>query len=429
MRVRACVLVVCLLMCATIFGGSSLVREENFMSIEFCYKGQIWKWSDDVLKDVNVFTHQEKAQRNGRQGNFMVRSNLVERVHNLGFSYEDSFDYTFFGLREIVDKMCKGINKEMKDATLNFNANKSPYFFITDEQTGTLVDKEQLYFKLLQAIKQKPRVRIDVETTELLPKVTKQDLQKKTTLKAKFETYYGSSSANRKNNVELAIKKFNGMILNPNQQYSFNKITGRRTAQNGYKEANIIVQNEYTKALGGGVCQVSTTLYNALLLSGMEIIEANPHSLASSYVMTGFDAMVNFGSSDLKWKNNTQDLVYLRTYANGEIIGVEVYGIKEDISVKRFSQVVRTINPPSDKIIKDENMFEDEIFYKTYPKNGSEVKSYLEFYKNGQFISKKLIRKQTYKSVQGVKVVGTKVRPKPEISDSLFDSLFENQFF
>jgi len=428
-----------LLFCVLTFAGGSFfpIEEENLMSIDFSYNGKVWKWSDqEVYEDISIFTHSAQAQKNGRQGNYTQRAELIERIHKLGFSYEDSFDYTFPKLREKVDKMCLNINTEMENATLSFNPKKSPYFHYTDEKTGYYVEKEELYQSLLQQIQQKARVRIEVQPRVIKPEITKKSLVQQTQLKSNFETGYACSSDNRKTNIKIAMSSFNGLILEPNKEYSFNKITGKRTEEKGYKEANIIVNDEYTEAFGGGVCQVSTTLYNALLLAGLNIIEVHPHSLASSYVMAGFDAMVNYGSSDLKWINKTETPIYIRTYATGEVTGVEVYGNEDvgGIEIKRSSQEIKKIEPPEDKIIFDENMFEDESEYKTAPKQGCQVYSYLEYWKDGKMLSKNRIRVQTYHAVQGVKIIGTKIRPvvefvKPEPSDTINKQLndFINQ--
>ena len=425
------------LIVALIFVGGSY-SEQDCVSMSFSYNGKSYVWNDSIVLDkTKVFTNFEKAQKNGRMSNHKVRADLIERIHQMGFSYEDAFDYTFLGLREIVDKIKKDIDTPVKDATVNFNPNRKPYFFYQKEQTGFLLEKEKFYADLLERLKKSSQINIKIEPKIIRPEVTKEMLINQTKLKSRFETNYASSSQNRKSNIELAMKQFNGLVLQPDVEYSFNETTGRRTKEKGYKQANIILNNEYTEAFGGGVCQVSTTLYNALLLAGVEILEVHPHSLASSYVQMGFDAMVNFGSSDLRFKNNFQHPIYLRTYANGQTAGVEIYGFKEGnaLSIKRANEIVSEIAPPFDKIIEDDNLFEDESFYKTYSKKGYKVKSYLEYYNGDELISKKLIRTQSYKAVQGVRVVGTKKRPpEPEIQEEpqgilqdIYSFLFSNK--
>ena len=139
---------------------------------------------------------------------------------------------------------------------------------------------------------------------EIKPSGTIEDLKQKTILRSKFSTNYSKSTENRKSNVRTALGAFNGQIIMPEQEVSFNEITGARTKENGYKPANIILNGVYVQGSGGGVCQASTTLYNALLLSNIEILEVSKHSLPASYVPLALDAMVSEGISDLKFKNN-----------------------------------------------------------------------------------------------------------------------------
>ena len=120
------------------------------------------------------------------------------------------------------------------------------------------------------------------------------DLQpKKIVLRAEFSTNYSSSTDARKFNVALASKTLDNTLVDINGEFSFNYTVGERTERRGYKKAKIIVGGEFVDGVGGGVCQVSTTLYNAVLLAGLKIIECHPHSLPVSYVAPSFDAMVN----------------------------------------------------------------------------------------------------------------------------------------
>lgn len=431
-------LLAAMLVCACLFGMPQSVccaapvqadttAEEQFepVVLEFCYKGKIWRWDDKKLAGkTKIFTHSAQAQKHGKLGSHLQRSALVKRVHALGFSWEDSFDYTFFGLRELVDEICRTIDIQMLDATLTFDPQTKPWFHFTNERTGYLVEKERLYQKLWETLKEKPQLRIDIQPKVIKPQITRAYLEKFQNMRASFETNYQTSNANRKSNIKRSISEFNGLVIQPDTVYSFNTITGRRSTEKGYREANIIVNGEYVEAPGGGVCQSSTTLYNSLLLAGLEIVEVHPHTLVSNYVLNGFDAMVNFGSSDLKWKNTSGEPMYVRTYANGEVVGVEVFGRAKpgELKIKRSSMVLEKISPPADRVVEDAGLFEDEKSYQTYPKEGCVVNSYLEFWKDGTLFTKKLIRQQKYKPVQGVLLKGTKIRPQMPQPEIFYDN-------
>ena len=406
-----------------IFGGS-YQKTEN-ITITITYKDSQIEWNDKFLKDSAVFDFFGKAQKNGRLGDNKQRAELVEKIVSMGFSYENAFCYVFPTLKEKVDNLCLKIDKKQVDATVKFNPNNDSLFFYTQDYVGYKVNKEALYKDLLEKLKFSKNLKIEIRPEVLKPKVTKQELIKGIKLVSKFETDYENSSENRKNNIKLAIKNFNGLILKPHTEYSFNKITGRRTEEKGYKEANIIINNEYVEGFGGGVCQASTTLYNALLLADLNVIESHPHSLKSSYIMCGFDAMVNYGASDLRWKNENNYPLYIKTYTTNSKVGVEIYGYKLPYKIERETKVIQETKL-EDVVVDDNTMFLGEERYKVMPKTGCKVKSFLTYKQNGRTIKQKPLRTQSYKAVRGVKLVGTKIDIKEEKDKQTFINWQQN---
>ena len=173
--------------------------------------------------------------------------------------------------------------------------------------------------------------------------------------------------------------------------------------ERGYEGAKIIVNGKYEEGVGGGVCQASTTLYNACLVSGLEIVEANPHSLKSSYVSPGFDAMVNFGSSDLKVKNNTENPVVFACKCDGERCCVYVYGEENPYKISRRSEIIREILPNEDEIVcASEGQNPGE--YIVHPKLGVESESFLDYYDGDILVATKKLRHNVYNAINGVKV-------------------------
>ncbi|MBR1925514.1 MAG: VanW family protein [Clostridia bacterium] len=398
-----CFILLCFL---CIFGGS--FQKTDDITITITYKDNQIEWNDKFLKNSAVFDFFGKAQKNGRLGSNKQRAELVEKIVLMGFSYEQAFCYVFPTLKEKINDLCLKIDKKEVDATVKFNPNSDKLFSYTKDYVGYKVNKENLYKNILEKLKFSTNPKIEINPEVLRPKVTKQELIKGTKLVAKFETDYENSSENRKNNIKLAIKNFNGLILKPHTEYSFNKITGKRTEEKGYREANIIINNEYVEGFGGGVCQASTTLYNALLLADINVIESHPHSLKSSYIMCGFDAMVNYGASDLRWRNENSYPLYIKTYATNTKVGVEIYGYKLNYEIERETKLINKTKL-DDVIVEDDTMFLGEERYKVMPKTGCKVKSFLTYKQNGKIIKQKQLRTQSYKAVRGVKLVGTKV--------------------
>lgn len=244
---------------------------------------------------------------------------------------------------------------------------------------------------------------------------------KEIVLRSSFYTTYKSSSDERKNNIAVATKSLNNTLVDVGGEFSFNKTVGPRTEKNGYKSAKIIVGGEFVDGVGGGVCQVSTTLYNAVLLSGLLITECHPHSLPVGYIAPSFDAMVNSGSSDLKFINNTHNPIIIKTFANGEVLKMEIWGEPQKEKISRQSVVLGEIPAPIEQEVFDENgeypeLFEGERIVVRYSKSGLISEGYLVFSINGKVLRVKKIRSDKYNAQRGLIVWGKAVKDK-ELND------------
>ncbi len=239
------------------------------------------------------------------------------------------------------------------------------------------------------------------------------DLQpKEIVLRAEFYTSYQTSTDERKTNIMLATKSLDNVLIAPNEEFSFNKTVGERTEKRGYKSAKIIVNGEFVDGVGGGVCQVSTTLYNAVLLSGLKIIEYHPHSLPVSYVAPSFDAMVNSGWADLRFINNTHNPVILQASANGSILKIQVYGEPMKEKLVRKSIITSEIPAPEYEILTDTShefpdLYDGDMKIISYSKAGYKSDGYLIKTVNGIIISTIKIRSDSYSAVRGKIIKGT----------------------
>lgn len=228
-------------------------------------------------------------------------------------------------------------------------------------------------------------------------KTSVEQLKLKRVKLSEFSTAFNQENTARTHNVTLASKKINGIILEPNAEFSFNQTVGERSISNGFKNAPVIYDGEFVEGVGGGVCQVSTTLYNAALLSGLEIIEYHPHSLKVAYVAPSFDAMVSGTFADLKFKNTSDSEVYILSKIENGRLFISVYGKDNGITYERKSVKIKDIFPPEMKIVygDEEKIIKNE-------KNGLESEGYLISYKNGVRTAVKKIRKDKYGAVQGI---------------------------
>ena len=246
------------------------------------------------------------------------------------------------------------------------------------------------------------------------------DLQpKEMVLRAEFFTSFGSSSPERKHNIKLASKSLNGVLVAPNEEFSFNRAVGERTVKRGYQISKIIANGEFIDGVGGGVCQVSTTLYNAVLLAGLDVLEYHPHSLSVSNVNPSFDAMVNSGWADFKFFNNTHNPVVIKTLADDGTLRIQIYGEPTSIKYARKSVITQDIPIPEYEKVFDEkgefpDLYEGESQIVKYGKAGLESEGYLISTENGKLLSVKKIRTDKYAPIRGKIVLGKAVRPKEE---------------
>ena len=391
-------------------------------TITFTYSDKEWTYLAKEHESDN-FCFTARGQRFHRWGTPSERAKLLTDVRKLGFTAEQSLNYCFLGIDEILQDLKKTINRPAKDATYTFNPNKSSPFTFTKEEVGYQLNFDDILAEISTKLQSSGNVKIELKPVILQPNVFYDDIKDFANLRSSFYTTFNDNVTNRKHNIVLATKSLNGLKMESNTEYSFNQTTGRRSEANGYKPANIIVDKKYVEGYGGGVCQVSTTLYNALLLAGMEIREVHSHSLASSYVNMGFDAMVNYGTSDLRWANNTGSPMFLRGFVSGNQVYFEVYGKPDshNRTLKRVTEIEKTIEPPTEQVIIDDKgeyqnlvQYSDESAYITSAKNGYKVRAILEIYEGEKLVERKLLRRVTYQAVRGVKVVGAKTRPEPE---------------
>lgn len=244
------------------------------------------------------------------------------------------------------------------------------------------------------------------------------------TLRAEFYTSFPSSSPERKNNIKLATRAIDKTFVDVGAEFSFNKTVGPRTENRGYKSSKIIVGGEFVEGVGGGVCQVSTTLYNALVLSGLTITEFHPHSLPVSYVAPSFDAMVSYNFADLRFINNTHNPIIIYATATDKMVKVSVYGEKSEYQFQRKSVFLEQIPAPKEKEIEDlKGEYPDLLLGQKqvvkYSTPGLKSEGYLIVYKNGKRIATKKLRRDNYSATQGVVILGK--APPPPIEELPFD--------
>lgn len=327
---------------------------------------------------------------------------VVEKILSMGFTLQQALQYVYPNLDSSIDKICKDIEKNPVEPGV-FAIENSCKINFKNAKNGIKVDKNILFCDFFDAIKN--GTLVSVKTYEEYPKITLKELEKSYLLVSSFETDFSKSSAERKNNIKLAMQSIDGKFIKSGETFSFNDTTGLRNEMNGYKSAKVIKNGEYVEGVGGGVCQVSTTLYNACILAGLTIVEVNNHSLPASYVLPGFDAMVNVGTSDLRVTNNTSNDFLITTCSNQDKCRVCLYGVRPQFEIKRRFDKYQEL--PADDGLTNANSKHDELClqevnYLIPPQNGCRVKSYLDYYIDGVLVKTEQIRDCTYLPRKGV---------------------------
>lgn len=228
-------------------------------------------------------------------------------------------------------------------------------------------------------------------------------------LLATFSTRFDGSNYNRNTNIKLAAKKVNGTVILPGEKFSFNTIVGSRTIEAGFKEGTAYIGGKVVPDVGGGVCQVSSTIYNTALLANMQIVERSNHMFTTGYVAASRDATVYYGSLDFVFKNSRKYPIKMVASANGGVCKVSIYGIKEEKEYEVIiqSKITSYINPTT--IYKEDQTLEEgkEIVEQTAI-IGCRSEGYKILKLNGKIVSQTLLSKDTYKSRNKIVRRGTK---------------------
>ncbi len=213
-----------------------------------------------------------------------------------------------------------------------------------------------------------------------------------------FPTKYDASNLNRSENLRIAASKINGTVLMPGEKFSFNAVVGERTIAEGYKDAAIYSDGQVVDGLAGGICQISSTLYNAVLLANLQIDERYNHSFTTSYVQAGRDATVVYGVKDFKFTNNREYPIKIEAIVANGVATFNIYGIKQknEYSVKIIPVTTET-TPYKVQTITDASLPAGKIKIVQAGASGCKVTTYKEVSLNGVVISKEVISNDVYK--------------------------------
>ena len=301
-------------------------------------------------------------------------------------------------------------------------------FVTTKEVNGATLDVEATTQKVVQTIESMmdntdETLTVEVVTQVVLPECTEAELAQAQTLLSSFSTSYNNADLNRNTNLKVASDKITSMILPDEIFYLSNQLEPFTVAE-GYKNAGTIVNGKIEDSLGGGICQVASTLYNAVLLTELEVVYRQNHSLAVSYVPLGRDATYNTGTIDFKFKNNSDYPIFIEGYCENNEVIVNIYGhqsLKSDYKVKFESVVTEVIPAPETKYEDDPSLVKGKEIVEVRALDGKRVSLYKLYYQGNQLVDKVLVNTSYYRPraaviKRGIKEDFTETMSTPEVT-------------
>jgi vancomycin resistance protein YoaR len=239
---------------------------------------------------------------------------------------------------------------------------------------------------------------------ERKPRLTYAELSAVNGIISSFSTQFNRNDVDRTDNIKLACSRIDNKILLPGESFSMNSALGPRTQDNGYKEAPIIFKNELVPGTGGGVCQVSSTLYNTVLLAGLDVIERTHHSMPLTYISPGRDATINEGSIDFRFVNDSKYPVVLDAYVSGSRLYISLLGNKNEdgLVIKLKTQTIGVYKPKPDEVVLDYTLPYGQKVVERKAVKGLRVVVYREAYKNGSLEWREKLSEDYYKPIQGI---------------------------
>lgn len=306
--------------------------------------------------------------------------------------------------KEVVDGIFRDTVVRPVDASYSVDPTAEDAFTYESERLGKGIDRDELEREIDFALNGGDGM-VTAKIKTLPPNVTLDELKVNTRLIASYSTYYGNSGEGRKNNIALAAKYIGVATVEVGEEFSFNRAVGERTTERGFSSATVIQNGKFVDGVGGGVCQVSSTVYACALSAGMTVTERRNHSLLVSYTLPSLDAMVS-SASDLKFINDRERPVYLVVDADGEKVRARIYGKDDGSEYEISSEVSEYVEPPETSTVETYDLPKGEYVIAVKPKRGAISNAYISKVVDGETVWRKRLTCDVYSPLAGVILVG-----------------------
>lgn len=347
----------------------------------------------------------------GKSGNIVKRYKEMKDLENEPVNYRLELQIDEEMTREVLEEKCAVYNEEAKQAGIVKNGDK---FEIQEGTPGLVLDTEESLsafeaFIASEWNREDAEFKLAVQVEE--PEAKTDDLAKVKDIIGSFSTSYKTSSASRSQNVSNGTNLINGMVLYPGETFSAYDAITPFTKENGYEMAGSYLNGQVVDSLGGGICQVTSTLYNAVLRAELQVEERHNHSMVVSYVDPSADAAISGTAKDFKFTNNLEYPVYIEGYTTAaKEVGFNIYGVETRDTVNRTveyeSVTLSTKDPGPDRLVADASRPVGYVSRQSAHR-GSTAELYKVVKENGVEVSRERINKSTYQASPGFVTVGT----------------------
>ena len=394
--------------------------------------GRSWDITGNDLKmQYDVADQLDQLWAIGHTGSSSVRYEQVKALEEAPVMRYTTLTYDLSRVNQILSQIKDEIDQPPVSATRVYDETKWPPYSYTDDISGRQLDITGLNERICGMVDRLESGVVDLAPSVVEAPITRRYLESQIVLLSSFETTIGKTGdyvEARSENIRIGTEKFDRLIIKSGESVSFNKVAGKRTASNGYQPALELAYGEYVEGYGGGICQVSSTLYNAVVNAGLEVRTRYQHSLPSSYVSLGLDATVQDDRLDFVFKNNTNaDIFISAEYYKGKNnyyrCRFTIHGRPDPNghTYKLESVVKEEIPIPEPTYIPDKNaqyvVYDDEMHQTSKGDEGYVVDVYLvTMDSKGLEISRELRYTDTYKAQTPKIYVGVtpKETPVPE---------------
>ncbi len=353
---------------------------------------------------------------------FEAVSAEVERIRTEGKDFPVTVAFDEDALKTAVNAFADAHDTKPVDASVGYNKKDNKIDF-TPDVPGLAVNREALVAALLAA---HGGETLEAPAEETAAKVSLADVQAHYVLRKSYTTNYSKSNKNRKENIRHGtMDLLTGTVVHPGEVFSMNKCLGTRKNDGHWKIATAFQQGKHVKEYGGGVCQISSTLYNCAVMADMEIVFRQNHSMPVDYVDKGRDATINSIGNiiDFKFKNSSKADILIIANANGSTLTIEIWGIPIIEDSNGEYDEIRIPTPKKTKTLKPAG----EVLYTVDPskpvgykekvsgrRDGSVWESVKEYYLNGVLVKKEKLATSTYKAYAGEYIVGPDATEAPD---------------